>query len=101
MLDQWLAWACRCRIGPFVELAAMIRRHRVAIEAALIHGLSNARIEAVNTKIRPPAANRLRLPGTPGPHRHGHAGPRRVLPEPAWALSQGQARTTPHWRTPP
>jgi transposase len=52
MLDQWLAWACRCRIGPFVELAAMIRRHRVAIEAALVHGLSNARIEAVNTKIR-------------------------------------------------
>ncbi|MEA2534721.1 MAG: transposase [Actinomycetota bacterium] len=52
MLEKWLAWACRCRIGPIVEVATMVRRHRVAIEAALIHGLSNARIEAVNTKIR-------------------------------------------------
>ena len=52
MLDKWLAWACRCRIGPFVEVATMVRRQRVAIEAALLHGLSNARIEAVNTKIR-------------------------------------------------
>ena len=52
LLAKWLAWACRCKIPAFVELAAGIRRHRAAIEAALIHGLSNARVEAVNTKIR-------------------------------------------------
>ena len=60
MLDQWLAWACRCRIGPFVELAAMIRRHRVAIEAALIHGLSNARIELIGV---PDAERKWGYPG--------------------------------------
>lgn len=52
LLGKWLAWAYRSKIPAFVDLARTIRRHRVAIEAALIHGLSNARVEAVNTKIR-------------------------------------------------
>jgi transposase len=51
-LDKWLAWAQRCRIPAFVELGRMIRRHRTEIHAALAHGLSNALIESVNTKIR-------------------------------------------------
>jgi len=52
LLAHWLAWASRCRIPPFVELARTIRRHRAAIEAALTSGLSNALVESVNTKIR-------------------------------------------------
>jgi transposase len=51
-LTAWLAWAQRCRIGVFVELGRRIKRHLPAIHATLDHGLSNARIEAVNTKIR-------------------------------------------------
>ena len=51
-LDDWLAWARRCRIGPFVELARRIARHRHTIEATLTHGLSNALIESTNTKLR-------------------------------------------------
>jgi transposase len=51
-LDRWLAWAARCRIQPFVALGARIRRHRASILAAIEHGLSNGRIESVNTKIR-------------------------------------------------
>ncbi len=51
-LKAWLAWASRSRIGVFVQLARRIRRHLPAIHATLDHGLSNARIEAVNTKIR-------------------------------------------------
>jgi transposase len=51
-LKAWLAWASRCRIGVFVQLGHRIRRHLAAIHATLDHGLSNARIEAVNTKIR-------------------------------------------------
>jgi transposase len=51
-LDRWCSWAQRCRIGPFVELGRMIKRHRPAIDAALEHGLSNALIESTNTKIR-------------------------------------------------
>lgn len=36
----------------FVELGRGIKRHRHAIDATLDHGLSNALIESVNTKIR-------------------------------------------------
>ena len=51
-LDRWLAWACRCRIPPFVTLQQAIRRHRAEINAALHSDLSNALIESTNTKIR-------------------------------------------------
>jgi transposase len=51
-LDDWLAWARRCRIPAFVELARKVAKNRPGIEAALSHGLSNARVEAVNTRIR-------------------------------------------------
>ena len=52
LLDDWLAWASRSRLTPFVELARKIRRHRTAIENMLEHDLSNALIESTNTKIR-------------------------------------------------
>jgi hypothetical protein len=46
------AWARRCRIPAFVHLAQRITAIREKIHAALDHGLSNALIESVNTKIR-------------------------------------------------
>jgi len=52
LLTAWLAWASRSKIAAFVKLARTIRKHRTAIEAALTHGLTNARVESVNTKIR-------------------------------------------------
>lgn len=52
LLDAWLKWARRCQIASFVKLAKAITEHRVGIEAALTHGLSNARVESVNTKLR-------------------------------------------------
>ncbi|MDX2974679.1 ISL3 family transposase [Kribbella solani] len=51
-LKAWLAWAQRCRIQVFVDLGRSIRRHLPAIHATLDHGLSNARTESINTKIR-------------------------------------------------
>ena len=51
-LDKWLAWAQRCRIKEFVELGRKIKRHKDAILATIKHGLSNARIEATNNKIK-------------------------------------------------
>jgi transposase len=51
-LNRWLAWAQRCRIRVFVELGRRIKRHLPAIHATLEHGLSNALIESVNTRIR-------------------------------------------------
>jgi len=51
-LDRWIAWARRSRIESFVKLQSRIRKHRTEILAAIQHGLSNGRIESVNTKIR-------------------------------------------------
>lgn len=52
LLDAWLAWARRSRLAPFVKLANTITKQRPGIEAAIRHGLSNARIEQVNTQLR-------------------------------------------------
>ena len=52
LLEDWLAWARRSQLPSFVELARKVARHRAGIEATLLHGLSNARVESVNTKIR-------------------------------------------------
>lgn len=51
-LDHWIKWAQHCRIPGFVELQRKIRRHYDAILATLESGISNARIEAVNNKIK-------------------------------------------------
>ena len=52
VLDAWLKWARRCRLAPFVKLARTIRDQRAGIEAAFRNGLSNARVEQINTQIR-------------------------------------------------
>ncbi len=52
MLDEWLAWASRCRISAFVELGRRIKKNIAGIEAAMLNNLSNALIESTNTKLR-------------------------------------------------
>jgi transposase len=52
ILDAWMQWARRSRLTPFVKLARTMRDQRAAIEAAIRHGLSNARVEQINTQIR-------------------------------------------------
>jgi transposase len=51
-LDAWLAWASRSRLAPFVRLARTIRRHRAGILAAIRLGLTNGRLEGLNSRIR-------------------------------------------------
>ncbi len=51
-LDAWIKWARRCRLTPFVKLARTITDQHAGIVAAIEHGLSNARVEAINTQIR-------------------------------------------------
>jgi transposase len=51
-LDAWLAWASRSRLAPFIRLARTIRRHRTGILAAIRLGLSNGRLEGLNSRIR-------------------------------------------------
>jgi transposase len=52
LLEQWLAWARRCRLPSFVKLAQTITAQRDGILSAVKNGLSNARIEQMNTQIR-------------------------------------------------
>ena len=51
-LTASLAWASRSHLRPFVKLARTIRRHRDGILAAIRLGLSNSRLEALNSKVR-------------------------------------------------
>ncbi len=52
LLKRWLQWARRCRIGPFVALARTMTYYRADIEATLFHGVTNGRLESLNTKVR-------------------------------------------------
>ncbi len=51
-LAAWLAWASRSKLKPFVKLARTIRRHREGILSAIRLGLSNGRLEGLNSKVR-------------------------------------------------
>jgi transposase len=51
-LDAWLAWASRSQLKPLIKLARTIRRYRDGILAAVRLGLSNARLEGLNSKVR-------------------------------------------------
>jgi transposase len=52
LLEAWLKWARRCRLEPFRKLARRITEQRERVEAAFTNGLSNARVEQINTQIR-------------------------------------------------
>lgn len=51
-LQRWLVWASRSRIPAFVQLAATLRSNRQRILAAIQLGLSNSKLEGLNSKIR-------------------------------------------------
>ena len=52
LLEHWLKWARRSRLAAFVSLARSVRDHWPNIVTTLQYRLSNARIEAINTRIR-------------------------------------------------
>lgn len=51
-LDRWLWWASHSRIPAFKELYCKVKRHKGHILNAIRLGMSNARIEATNNKIK-------------------------------------------------
>ena len=51
-LKQWLWWASHSRIPAFKELYQKIKRHKEHILNSIRCGMSNARIEATNNKIK-------------------------------------------------
>ena len=52
LLEAWLTWASRSRLRPFVRLARTLRQHKDGVLAAIELGLSNSRLEALNSKVR-------------------------------------------------
>jgi transposase len=52
LIDRLLARLSRCRLAPFVRLGRTIRKHHDGILAARRLGLSNARAEALNNKVK-------------------------------------------------
>jgi transposase len=52
LLDRWCVKASRSRLEAFVTLAATIHKHRDGILAAIRLGINNARVEALNNKVR-------------------------------------------------
>jgi transposase len=51
-VQWWLQWACRCRIPAFVTLAKTGSANQERILAAIERGLSNSKLEGINSKIR-------------------------------------------------
>lgn len=52
LLDAWIARTCRSRLAPFVKAAKTMRDRRGIIVNAIEQGLSNGRVEGLNTKVR-------------------------------------------------
>lgn len=51
-LTQWLAWAARSRLKPFVRAARTVRKHFDGILAYVRERLTNAFLEGINNRIR-------------------------------------------------
>ena len=52
LIDRFTSRAARSRLAPFVRFGQTIRKHRDGILAAIRLGLSNGRLEGLNSKIR-------------------------------------------------
>lgn len=52
LLDRWCARAQRSRLAPFIRCARTMRQRRDLILNAVEHGISNGRVEGLNTKVR-------------------------------------------------
>jgi transposase len=51
-MEDWLSWALRSRLKPFQRLARTVQKHLEGILAFIDSGLTNARAEGMNNKIR-------------------------------------------------
>lgn len=51
-LREWIAWASRSRLAPFMKLAKTVRRHFDGILAYVGERLTNGIVEGINTRLR-------------------------------------------------
>jgi transposase len=52
IFDAWYAWAIRSRLAPIKRVALMLKRHLEGVLNAIVAGVSNARLEGINTMIQ-------------------------------------------------
>ncbi len=52
LLDEWLEWAARSRLTPFVKLGRTIRKHAEGILAYVDTKMTNGPVEGINNKLR-------------------------------------------------
>jgi len=52
LLDEWLRAARASVLVPFIKVARTLTEHREGIVNAIVLGLSNARLEAMNSTVR-------------------------------------------------
>ena len=51
-LEQWLAWASRSKLKPFVRIARTIRKYKEGILAYIRTRLTNGLVEGINNRLR-------------------------------------------------
>lgn len=51
-LKEWLGWASRSRLRPFVRVARTIRKYRDGILAYIDFRLTNGPVEGINNRMR-------------------------------------------------
>lgn len=49
---KWISWAVRSRLEPIKKAARTIRNHLWGIVNAVVHSVSNARLESINARIQ-------------------------------------------------
>lgn len=52
LLAEWLGWASRSRLAPFVKTARTIRKHTAGILAYIRERLTNGIVEGINNRLR-------------------------------------------------
>jgi transposase len=52
LFDAWLSAAEQSQLAPFQRLARSLRKHRQRVLNAIVLGLSNSRLEALNARVR-------------------------------------------------
>jgi transposase len=52
IFTAWYAWAIRSRLDPLKRVARMLRRHLQGVLNAIRSGVTNARVEGLNTTIQ-------------------------------------------------
>lgn len=52
IFEAWYSWAIRSRMAPIKRVARMIKRHLQGVLNAIVFGVTNARLEGINTRIQ-------------------------------------------------